>query len=1187
MGLRGVEMHSLFRFDGSCCLFGVDPRRLSGGIGRMLCLHFLHLRFSPMLALFLSLGVGIGPTKMACAADGDARKAERPTSGGVSQSFDFGGGDTMRAEIRLGHSQKFSVRFDSADGLQKLLQAKVESDERTLPLAKGAKGPAEKVKMPDASVAFVGLGLKFSHHIRPYLKRYTEEQMAGLAERWDTLPAASATWMEIEVRSGGDVSEIWLDGRFCGQIPSGGGLKSVTFSSDEGGEVRGGVVFRRKQYGAFLPLDVSKVKRPGAMQNATLDLPAGVRDFDGVPVQIIRGGDNADVGVVREMQGPRFLETNENTSRTALDGMPESIHFSVPQAPYTRAWVLCAVEADRSKEAIFTTRLTRFAVSGRGGAIADTLVELPREGAKGSPGVKHVGNVDYADETGGKMKVPLYLVPVDLKVGSILDLLAEDTDPYAAMKVGPYLDFEFLGRCGGLEVQNDHRRRPLKTVRSGVHIFGATLEVSGVGMRLKQSQPGNIFHNDEKQETGFVFRSTRAGQFTFVQELRDVDGRSLRVTETPLAFAAAGLEREVRMDLATANPGWFALSVRLLDETGRCVLAHEGSMASLGKDTRQAGYESPYGTWWFGGAHYTTRDLSIAGPMLMKAGFRRVPVGWTKDTEADFAPWKVTLNQIGWSFRTADLDNWSAAEERVEKVIREKLDRFPNCRFADIFHESFDNVLPPEIHGDVYEAKQPEREEKLFELAMRAGRFMREKFPQLKLLVGNSGGSAGTIAMLMRRGYPRNFIDYLGSETTGQTIAPERLMVHTTAGLWILRETARRFGHDIPLAGCYEFTCRAERDMTPETHAEWYTRDVLFGLAYRFPTISPGELEDAGNAYYDSFYGAAGLCERKGLWYPKRAYVAMATLTKVLDRVELLRLMPTGSLSAHALEFRRGDSTVYAVWTPRGECEMEMKFPEGTAVERVDFYGKTEKVALEGGRVRVTASPAVCYVVASARASVCAAGARKFPRNERPATARAVVGVAELNQWQLGEEEPRMKTSTLRHGKFSMQRVVDEERGACLELELKHEGTVPDIVGEYATLRLTKAVPIEGNPHTMGVWLKGDSSGGRVYWEVEDAKGERWISNAGYDGGDWGNHSAIDFDGWCYVTFPIGSESPATHLEPGRGLGQWKGDGDGKLDLPLKLKGIYVETHRKGLDVNEMRPVSGKIRIQEVGVLVK
>ena len=74
---------------------------------------------------------------------------------------------------------------------------------------------------------------------------------------------------------------------------------------------------------------------------------------------VAEGAGNADAGEAKMMQGPRFLETNEFTSRTSLDGMKESLHFSVPQAFYHRAWVLCAVEPDAKKDAVLTTRLTR------------------------------------------------------------------------------------------------------------------------------------------------------------------------------------------------------------------------------------------------------------------------------------------------------------------------------------------------------------------------------------------------------------------------------------------------------------------------------------------------------------------------------------------------------------------------------------------------------------------------------------------------------------------------------------------------------------------------------------------------------------------------------------------------------------------------------------------------------------
>lgn len=1149
-------------------------------------------RFSSVLTAILALGIFTNTSiqnflSAQTGAEPNLSTTTEPSTLSQSSTIQTGTGNTLRAQVKLGASTKFSIRFEFSDGTNEALLAKLQSEQFVPAQDKASKEPARVEVMPDAFLAISGMGLQFHSHIRPRLKRYTPEQAADIARRWNTLPRASEHWTSFEVRITSTGAELWLDGRFCGNLPRGRSLRALTVQSEAGAEVRGLESATVTTEGRYLALDISQIRRPGALKNSESSLSSGPQIIGGIPLIVAAGSQQADIGATREMQGPRLMETNENTSRTSLDGMPESLLFSVPQKFYTRVWVLCAAEDDPAKDAVFTARLTRFAVSGRGGAMADTLVKIPRGHESRPKDMREVGSVSYTAADGSNKLVPLFLVPVELKVGEILDLLQEESDPFAAMKIGPYLDLEFLGKCGGLEVQNDHRRRPLKNSTSAVHIFGATLEVSGVEMFLRQSQPGNIFHNDESPQTGFVLRANEPGTYQFLQEITDASGKLLSTTKTPVPLTKTGAEREITGILSMPDPGWYGLSVKILDDKNRALFEHKGAFALLGSDTRSAGYESPFGTWWFGGAHYTTKDLRVVGPLLFKAGLRRVPVGWTKDTEAEMAPWKLTLNQISWPFRLADLDNWIAAEERVEKLVREKLARFPHCLYVDIFHESFDNVLPPELYGGTYEPKQPEKEEKLFNLALKGARFFRKKFPELKLIVGNSGGSAGTVAMLLRRGFPRELIDYLGSETTGQTICPEKLSVHTTAGIWILKETARKFGYNIPLTGCYEFTCRAERDLSPRTQAEWYTRDFLFGLAHRFATISPGEIEDVGNAYYDSFYGAAGICQRRGLLYPKPAYVAIATLTKVLDGAELLQQVPTGSSSAHLVEFQQGERFVYASCTARGECDMELIFPKGSDIEAVEFLGKRTRMSASDGCFRATSSPAVSYFISNVRLRDCRLGERRFDQNTMATRACVIAGKNDLSNWTLGSEESRVTTPTLRHGKFSVRPVNDPERGVCLELELHREGNLPEIVGEYASLRLKEPLPVPGDPHTLGIWIKGDSSWGRVYWELEDATGESWISNGGYEGGDWGNQAAIDFDGWCYLTFPISQESPAIHLEPGRGLGLWKGSSDGRLNLPLKLTGLYIETHRQSLNLTEMRPVSQRIRIQEVSALIK
>src|SRR6185436_19280741 len=154
-----------------------------------------------------------------------------------------------------------------------------------------------------------------------------------------------------------------------------------------------------------------------------------------------------------------------------------------------------------------------------------------------------------------------------------------------------------------------------------------------------------------------------------------------------------------------------------------------------------------------------------------------------------------------------------------------------------------------------------------------------------------------------------------------------------------------------------------------------------------------------------------------------------------------------------------------------------------------------------------------------------------------------------------------------------------------LEVTLQKEGELPAVVAEYTALKLKQPAIIPGRPHSIGMWVKGDSSWGRIMWEIEDAQGERFRSSGGLDGGDWGNYSALDFDDWCFMSFPLTNDSPLIHVEPGPGSKQWESQGDGRLDYPLKLTGIYVITHRQSLSLTQMKPVQSNIRMKDVSVI--
>jgi hypothetical protein len=187
-------------------------------------------------------------------------------------------------------------------------------------------------------------------------------------------------------------------------------------------------------------------------------------------------------------------------------------------------------------------------------------------------------------------------------------------------------------------------------------------------------------------------------------------------------------------------------------------------------------------------------------------------------------------------------------------------------------------------------------------------------------------------------------------------------------------------------------------------------------------------------------------------------------------------------------------------------------------------------------------------------------------------------------------KEPVRSTAFRRPGKFEVRPVRDELRGECLELELLPQGECPALVQEYAFLRLREPVAVPGTPTTIALQVKGNSSWGKIFWEIEDAEGERWISagSGGYgcDVYDWPEQAGLNFDGWNQLQFPITAASPIKVPSPGEDGFQWQrtGTGNGRVDNPIKVTGIAVSMPRQTLNLLHMEPVVPKIRLGGVSV---
>jgi len=796
--------------------------------------------------------------------------------------------------------------------------------------------------------------------------------------------------------------------------------------------------------------------------------------------------------------------------------------------------VLCAIEDDPQKDPVLNARLTRYV--GGGGYLGRAYEAMANTSVAPSDGTAKVGEVTVSGKT-----LPLWRAEIPMRTGNIQDLVfTENRGTHAGMKFGRYLDFELSGRLIERRgPQGDRRHVPDPAFPSSVHVFGVTLEEPSAEMQVKTIHTGNIFHNDDVPETLVEIRPRTRGDFTLRWTIRSAEDQ---IVGSGLRQADPERTGQFKIPLAMKESGWYGIDFQLWDGS-RLLLTHNASFALLGKDTRQAEVaDSPYGSWNYGGAHYTTPDVETYGPVLFKAGFRR-SAGVSRYTETELARWKLAEPAI----KTGGI---GSSDEQIVQNIRKSIQRYPSVTNAMIFHENAVwcyQVAPELIDQKPEPGSQWNDAEKRWEHALRLGRILRNEFPQLRITIGNSMACTELIAEGLRRRFPEAYADYLGLEVVGRTSLPERQWEGSLQAGELMLQTAKKFGyHRWKINACFESNYRLNAILGDKTQAEWYVRDLLLSQAWGFPDIFIGVIMDTGNAYAGSFWGASGLCTRDPFVYPKKAYVGVAFATKMLDRVRLSRNIPTGSNTVYALEFKRADGKyVCPLWTSRGTAELTIE-TRSADYEVFDFYGRAIPTPGPSKRLSLTANTGARYILAPApliQSITC--GPRIYPDDRPPKDAKVVNNMDNVAQWNLARNRELLLEKTKgvvmpyrTMGDYAMRQVIDDEKGKCLELELAEPNlSLPAVFNEYAMLQLKRPIVLNGSPHSLGIWAKGNSGWGQVYWVIEDAHGRRRISCGTRvhraDVFDYDGRVSISFDGWNFLSMPITSRSSIPDLSTG------------------------------------------------------
>jgi hypothetical protein len=534
---------------------------------------------------------------------------------------------------------------------------------------------------------------------------------------------------------------------------------------------------------------------------------------------------------------------------------------------------------------------------------------------------------------------------------------------------------------------------------------------------------------------------------------------------------------------------------------------------------------------------------------------------------------------------------YAAYAEAKGKEAREALAENPDLEYVNIFAENAISLrvthgMPPWAAGKPwfdYDEKERTLIRAHWLTAKAAVEGVRKYAPRLKVLLGHCGPNFFE-PFFRLPDWRNDMFDGFGLDMPQFERMPERQPRAVEPSLlFFLHDEMQKMGmkgKDVVHLESY-YPPSGPLALSFAEQADNIVRTAVLSLALGTTKfLRAWQLFTSGDGWGSSHYGAAGVIDRAPEFNPKPAAAAFATMSRVLDLAKYDGYVDIGSRSAFCVRFKDTDRLVYAIWTIHGTRPLQLTFDGKPRAEAIDMQGNAQALNWSNERqATLTLSSSPRWIVVRG-GSITSAAVGQPTYAAAPSGIQHVIdpldrgwtyeaGKYERYQdahWDMPREPGEMTSAFVGN---------DTRRSSVLRIELVHPDPNKPMVGFYGMFKPEKPIDLPGKAKALGIWVNGHSAWNRIIYELVDAKGEVWLSTGSKDG--WNNDdihswSSVNHDGWRYMRFPLPATAPGDNYREAD-TAWWGSDGDGIVDLPLRLTRIIVETRPKMVYVNEMLPI--------------